>query len=123
LPLSGHDPDATIQAIASECVAELGGVDAFWEVTDVLLSVPYTTDDALADMVTDYGVDKAAFSACLSSGKYDAKVAKDKANADDIGIRGTPGIVLLNNETDEALMVEGAQPLELFTRLIDEMLN
>jgi hypothetical protein len=40
-----------------------------------------------------------------------------------IGISGTPGNVLLHNETGDALMRSGAQPLGNLTEAVEQLLN
>lgn len=127
-PLDFHDPMATKEAEASECVAELAGNDAFWMFADLVYDNTQSGGNGLTmDQVTDFavrsGANKAQFTACLESGKYLAKVKADIQNGNDSGISGTPGNILINNATGEIVTVDGAQPLSTFKKAIDPMLK
>ena len=58
----------------------------------------------------------AAFDACLSSGQFKAAVQKDLEQGQQLGITGTPAFFI------NGRMIVGAQPLESFTKIIDEEL-
>jgi protein-disulfide isomerase len=122
-PLGFHDPVATQQAVASECVAEVGGNDKFWEYAELLFDVSDGSSVVLAELASQIGVDKKKVTDCISSGRYEAIVKADVANAEDMGIRGTPATVVLNNETGDAMMVEGALPFDRFKNVIDDILS
>jgi len=127
-PLDFHDPMATKEAEASECVAELAGNDAFWIFADLEYDNTKSGGNGLTlDQVTNFavqaGADKAKFTACLDSGKYLAKVKADIANGNDSGISGTPGNIIINNETGEVVSIDGAQALGTFQKAIDPMLK
>jgi len=115
-PLGFHNPGAQKQAEASECVAELGGNDAFWAFTDAIYERTSSGGDGfpldqLAPLAAEIGVDKAKFQECYESGKYAEHVKQDMAEGVQAGVSGTPGNILLNNKTGEALLRAGAQPL------------
>jgi protein-disulfide isomerase len=57
------------------------------------------------------------FKAALDSGKYEAAIAADVAEAARVGANGTPTF-LINGRS-----LVGAQPLEAFKRVIDEELK
>lgn len=121
-PLSSHDPVATRQAIGSECVAELAGNDAFWELGDIYFSAGPTDNESIIAAAVELGADEAAMRECLENERYADEVARDMAEATASGVTGTPGNILINNETGEAVLVEGAQPFPVFQQIIDEML-
>lgn len=120
-PLSFHDPAATRQALASECVAELAGNDAFWEFGDVLFTQGPSDDAGLTAAAVKLGADETAFTECLESERYLSKIQQQTADGNASGVTGTPGNIVLNNETGEAILVEGAQPLSVFKGVIDQM--
>ncbi len=127
-PLDFHDPLATHEAVASECVAELGGNDAFWQFADGLYATTTSNGDGINDeqmlaLATAVGVDKTAFSTCLKSGKYDQKIQQDIAEGAKAGVTGTPGNFVMNNKTGEVVFVKGAQDLRYFQTVIDPMLK
>lgn len=121
-PLSFHDPMATRKAVGSECAAELGGVDAFWGYADRVMEDSIDTDEEIVDLAVDLGLVGGKFEECLDSGKYESRVAQDLAEGTEVGITGTPGHIILNNKTGAVQSVPGAQPIEAFKYVIDEML-
>jgi protein-disulfide isomerase len=118
-PLSFH-PQAEPSAIASECVAEVGGNDAFWKFTDAIMLDQNTNVDAA---ITASGVDAAKVKDCITKGTYKQKVADQMAGGSAGGIDGTPGNVIVNNETGDMQLMSGAMPLASFTAAIDPMLQ
>lgn len=90
-PLAFH---ATAQraAEASECVAELGGNDAFWKFADAAFAATGAhSDSALAGYAKAAGVNAGKFNTCLQSGKYADKVNQDLIEGQSAGVQGTPG--------------------------------
>ncbi len=118
-PLPSHDPMATQQALASECVAELAGNDGFWSFHDALFEQGVSDLDGMAKIAGQLGADEAEFKDCVESEKYIGKIQQHLADGANSGVTGTPGNVLLNNETGEAVLVEGAQPLSVFQQILD----
>ncbi len=120
-PLDQLHPKARPAAVASECVAELGGSDAFWKFTDEIY-----TDQAgkLADIesvAVNSGVNLSAFQSCVESGKYDDRVSNDISEGGSAGVRGTPGNFIVNDKGD-AWFIPGAYPFESLKVTIDEAL-
>jgi len=118
-PLSFH-PNAMPAAVASECAAELGGQDAFWKFHDAIFEGTSFDFTAIAKSI---GLDEAKFTACTSSGKYDTKISDQQAGGDAGGVSGTPGNILVNNDTGDTQLISGAVPFESFKSAIDAMLN
>lgn len=119
-PLSFHQ-NAMPTAIASECVAELGGNDAFWTFADAIFGSQGDWD--YDKHVKNAGVDVAAFRICFDAKKYQADVQAEMDAGSAAGVSGTPGNFVLNNKTGKAVSVSGAQPLENFKKAIDQMLE
>lgn len=127
-PLGFHNPGAQKQAEASECVAELGGNDAFWAFTDTIYERTNSGGDGfpldqLAPLAAEVGVDKGEFEECYESGKYAERVQDDMAEGVQAGVSGTPGNILLNNKSGEALLRAGAQPLAALQEAVRTLLN
>ncbi|MFH1670728.1 MAG: thioredoxin domain-containing protein [Patescibacteria group bacterium] len=119
-PLSFH-ANAQKSAEASECANELGGNDAFWEYHDILFEKG--ADIAkLSDYAQEVGLNKTAFETCLDSDKYADHVNDDMNGGSKAGVSGTPGNIVINNDTGETRLVSGAQPIGNFKAVIDEML-
>jgi protein-disulfide isomerase len=126
-PLSFHNPGAQKQAEAAECAAELGGNDGFWAYTDALYERTKSGGrgfplSALVPLAEELGMDGAEFRACLDSGRHTARVQEDLQEGSRIGVTGTPGNVLLNNETGEVHMMPGALPYERLSAQLEKLL-
>jgi len=127
-PLPFHNPIAQKTAEASECVTELGGNEAFWLFTDALYRRGPVGDEskALADklmLVDKLELDRAEFAECLNSDRYSARVQEDLQEGSSIGITGTPGTVVLNNENGAVRLVSGAVPVERLVESVEQVLN
>lgn len=124
-PLEQLHPNAPAIAAASECVAELGGNDAFWEFSDLIFSERTTnaqTDPArLPEFAEKAGVDKGKFELCANSGKYNEKVAKSIEEAIAAGARGTPySIVMVGGKQG---IINGAQPYTNVKQILDNLIS
>jgi|GEM_PF-256038 len=127
-PLSFHDPLATKEAEASECVAELGGNDKFWEFTNAVYEKTQSggnglSEDDIYTIAGDIGVNVNGMKSCLSSGKYTEKVKTDIAEGENAGVTGTPGNIFINNQTGAIKALHGARSITAFKTAIDEMLK
>ncbi|PIT92884.1 MAG: disulfide bond formation protein DsbA [Candidatus Harrisonbacteria bacterium CG10_big_fil_rev_8_21_14_0_10_42_17] len=119
-PLSIH-PGAQPKAEASECVAELGGNQAFWDFISELF-VNQRTNESLDVIATRVGVDKKAFNECVTSGRHANLVQEDYDNAVATGGRGTPHSIIVDAKGNQR-PVSGALPFDHFKTLIDQLLD
>ena len=127
-PLQFHNPGAQKQAEASECAAELGGSKAFWKYADLIYERTTSNGkgfplDKLVPLAEEIGLDKAAFQECFESEKYAALVQQDLKDGQASGITGTPGTIILNNDSDAVKLVSGAQPVEALKKAVEELLK
>jgi protein-disulfide isomerase len=112
-PLPNH-PNARPAAEASSCAADQG---KFWEFHDRLFSGPGRLSAAdLRRHAAELGLDTAAFTSCIASGKHRATVEADLEAGETAGVSGTPAFFINGRP------VSGAQPFEVFKRIIDEEL-
>jgi len=91
-PLEQLHPNAPAVAVASECVAELGGNDAFWSFTDEYFAARGTGDNSahgelIPELVVAAGVEQAAFTECFESGELNGLVQADVDDAVETGGR------------------------------------
>jgi len=126
-PLRFHNPGAQKQAEASECAHEQGGTEAFWKYTDTIYARTKSGGkgfplDKLTPLAEEIGLDGVAFKGCLDSGRYAARVKEDLDEGAQAGITGTPGNILLHNETGEVNLLSGAKPLQVFKQEVDKLL-
>ncbi len=115
-PLSFH-PNAQKAAEASECAAEQG---KFWEYADILFEKG-SDNTQLVTYAEELDLDKDEFETCLSSGKFNEKIADQMSKGSAAGVSGTPGNIVINNETGEARLISGAQGLEAFKATIEDL--
>lgn len=118
-----HPVKAMAEAVASECAAELGGNDAFWQFADRFMELTPSNNQTdietvIPQIVQEIGLDQTAFQTCFESGKYDDHIQADIANAIETGGRGTPWSVLIapNGKT---FPINGAQPTASVQQLIE----
>ena len=118
LPLSFH-PFAQKAAEAAECANRQG---KFFEYHDALFETQ-TQDGSnlsvanLKKYAGDLGLNTATFNACLDNGEATAIVNADAAEAQKLGITGTPSFVI------DGQKIVGAQPLSTFEQVIDAALK
>jgi len=121
-PLEMH-PQARKAAEAAHCAGEQG---KYWEMHDVLFQNQRAlTPPQLAEHARLVGLDGATFDACLSSGRHAARVDRGLADGAAAGVQGTPGFVIgktTSGDIVEGTPIRGAQPVDTFRRIIDQML-
>lgn len=111
-PLPFH-PNAQKAAEASECVAKLGGDDAFWTYADAIIEVTALnsslTPAAITTAAETTGVSMAEFQTCLDSGEMAQLVADQMAAGSASGVSGTPGTFIVTEDGAQTL-IPGAYP-------------
>lgn len=122
-PLDQLHPQARKAAEAAHCAGEQG---RFWEMHDMLFQNPKALAlPQLAEHARSIGIDGAKFDECLASGRHAARVERGVTDGAAAGVRGTPGFVIgrtTAGDIVEGTPIRGAQPLETFRRIIDQML-
>lgn len=121
-PLGFHDPLATQEAYAANCAREQGDDETYFAYHDLIFNTTSGNGrglqtEQLYDMASQLNLDEAKFKECVESEKYKEEVAKDIADGQKAGIRGTPGF-LVNGQ-----LVSGAQPFSAFEQIIEAALN
>jgi protein-disulfide isomerase len=123
LPLDFHK-HAFEAARAARCAGEQ---DRYWQVRDWLSSHPTSlTKEAIVSAATEAGVEGVSFQACLDSERYHEDIRKDMADANAIGITGTPAFVIgrtSSNGVLEGIKIVGAQPYDAFESKIKQQLS
>lgn len=114
LPLDIHK-NAIAAAEAGACANEQ---NKFWEVHDAFFTNQDSlTKDFFNQKAISLGMDVSKFNACLQSKSYQTKIEKDIAEANNVGITGTPAIIINGNVT------LGSRPYPYFKEIIDNELN
>lgn len=126
LPLTniekGFHVNAKRAAYASECVAELGGEDAFWSFIDGIFENKIVPTDAnITTLASALGINGAKLFSCIDSGEYEDDIEEDIANSHATGGYGTPWFIIMGPDGIN-FPVEGAQSTAVFKQVIDQML-
>jgi len=124
-PLSFH-ANAQKEAEASECIAELGGNDAFWKYVDAIFERTTANGtgfalEKLGPLAAELGINQAEFQTCLDSSKYEQLVKDQIADGTKGGVSGTPSTFIIDPKGETQILV-GAQPIEAFRTEIDKAL-
>lgn len=125
-PLDAIHPLARPAAVASECVANLAGNDAFWSYTDQVFES--TDSDILSassikSIATSLGVSASEYDNCIASSAAKDAVESDYQSGIEAGVTGTPGNILYDTETGKAQLIPGALPFAQMKSAIDSMLQ
>lgn len=122
LPLHKNAPR---EALASECAADLGGNEKFWQYLDKIYEIT-PGNDGLADselpnIAETVGLNRTKFLECLNSARFDAKISAQAADARAAGAQGTPfNFIIVNGDN---LELRGALPYENLKAIIDQSLK
>jgi protein-disulfide isomerase len=122
-----HPKNASKVAEASECVASLGGNEAFWKFTDKFFDLTPSNDrtdlnTVLPAAAKTAGIDYNKLKSCIDSGKFKTAVEADFKNATETGGRGTPWSILITKDGTK-IPINGALPYEAVKQLIDAALQ
>lgn len=113
LPFHNHAEKA---AVAGLCANEQG-TDYFWKMHDAMFASQDSLDpEGLKNTAKKLGLKLDAFEKCLSENKYLAQVKADMEEGKKIKVKSTPTF-FINGQ-----LINGAQPIEVFSEIIDEEL-
>lgn len=120
-PLPFHNPLATQQAIAAECVKDQAGDAKYYEYHDLIFETTRSNNgmekSQLYDLAEKVGVNGDEFKTCLDTEKFKDEVAKDMKDGQAAGVTGTPAFII------NGKLISGAQPFSTFEKIIEEELN
>lgn len=98
-PLDSIHPKARKEAEAVECANELAGSEGFWNFTDKIFAITPSNDGLdlaqLPVIAGQIGLDVTKFNECLESGKMAEKIEADYQNGLEIGVDGTPTVIVV----------------------------
>lgn len=127
-PIDQIHKDARPASEASECVAELGGQEAFWSYAKLLFAnAPSSlSEDNLKSNAVSLGIDESAFNSCVAEGKYKDKVEANYQSGLELAKNdrnfGTPYSVVITKKDGTQVTIPGAQSYEVVKRLIEAIL-
>lgn len=122
-PLSFH-ANAQIWAEIIECVWEQKGSEAFYSIIDTAFTEKNSSKEFLLKEAQTLWTNVNELNKCIENQTYTQKVQDQMATWTEIfQITGTPGNVLINNETGEYRILYWAYPAESFIEIINSLLQ
>jgi protein-disulfide isomerase len=124
-PIAQLHPDAFRSHEAAACAADQG---KFWEMhMSLWAGTPVRDVESLTAKAASVGVDAAAFTACMTSGKHSAAVKDSVSRMERLGIGGTPmtlvGLAPAPGQPMKIVQyIYGAKPYDEFKSIIDGVL-
>jgi protein-disulfide isomerase len=122
-PLAQIHPLATEAAEAARCAGEQG---KYWEMHDHLFKNQNELQpENLPKHAKAIALDENKFAECLKQDRYASAVQKDYEAGTELGIRGTPAIVIGKSDGDQvkdAVIIRGAHPIATFKTEIDKLM-
>lgn len=126
-PLASLHPNATTEAVALECAADLGGSEVFNKYLDLLIATTLEptpeSNKALTTLAVQQGIDASLFESCIKDPAASARVAASVAEAQSIGARGTPFSIAVNIKSGKYEVIQGAYPIEQVKEIVDRLLK
>ena len=113
-------PESQASAEAAYCAGNQG---RFWDYHDLLFENQAGENQGafsrknLLKFAETIQLDLNQFSDCLNNGKYTEQVNQDQMDAQSSGIQGTPSFLI------NGTLVEGAQPYQIISSVIDAELE
>ena len=121
-PLDSLHPEARGKAEAAECVADLGGNDAFWKFIDADFGTPGFALANVTDAAAAAGVDAKKFADCYNAKKFATAVQDDATDAASAGANGTPYSVIIGADGSKT-PINGAIPFERVKVMLDAIVK
>ncbi len=126
-PLDFHK-NAAKESEAALCVGSIAGADKYVAFHHGIFEKTTGNGegfslDNLAPLATSIGVDWAKFKECFDGWKGAAALKTDQDLGKKYGVTGTPGSVIVNNETGKYVLIAWAYPFEEFETKINELLK
>jgi protein-disulfide isomerase len=130
-PLSFHDPLATTEALAAECVQDIAGDSKYFEYSKLIFENTSSNGNGLKvdDLYTiadQISVDSDELKKCVDEERFLEEIQNDIKDGTLAGITGTPGFVIGVLDEDgnvDGVNVSGAQPYTVFKQAIEQQLD
>jgi protein-disulfide isomerase len=123
MPLEFH-PNAEPAAEAAHCA---GRQKKFWEMHDALVQDPSAdlSQQAILNDAQKIGLDSASFKACIEARPFADSIRKDAADANTLGVSGTPSFIIGKTGSDkiDGVRIVGVVPYAVFDRTITQYLG
>ena len=119
-------PDSFNAAHAAHCANE---DQKYWEYHHILYSNwtgennGWASKQNLEKYADAIKIDIQKFSECMNSNRYSDIINQSNNDANILGITGTPAFFIVDNTNDRVDALQGAQPYEIFEKVIDSILE
>ena len=120
--------NAEIEASASLCAGDIGGTEKYAAYYGAIMARSKGgngtgfSKDALLPLAKELKLDTKKFQSCLDSKVNVARFDSETAEGVKLGVQGTPGTVIINNETGAYELIAWAYPVAEFERVINKLL-
>ncbi len=125
-PLDSLHKKSRKEAEATECAADLGGNEKFWQYVNKIFEITPSNDGLdsaeLPKIASEIGLDQNKFNDCLNSGKFSQKVQADYNDAIASGANGTPFSIAIDSK-GEKFPLNGYLSYEQLKVFLDQILN
>ena len=118
--------DSVGAAHAAHCASEQG---KFWEYHDILFrnwngeNNGWASSENILRFAEAIELDMDAFVECNMDERYAQKISASNADAQKLGITGTPAFYVISSNSQQVQTLSGAQPYEVFERVFNSMLE
>lgn len=111
-------------AALTECVNKTAGEETFYKTITDLYQIKDSSYNVVLDIAESHGADREKVQECYTNlESVSSIVHTNQVAAEGFGIGGTPGNIILNNETGEYVFLSGAQPASVFKDEINKLLK
>ncbi|MFM2383541.1 MAG: hypothetical protein RIQ72_113 [Candidatus Parcubacteria bacterium] len=125
-PLDNLHKKARTEAMATECVAKLGGDEAFWKMTDSIFEITTANDgldlSILPTLAEKAGVNRNQFLKCFNAKETAGEVQADAESGAAAGASGTPYTLVISPKGN-VFPIGGAFPYAQAKQIIEKALN
>jgi protein-disulfide isomerase len=119
-PLDSIHPKTRMEARATECVASIGGNDAFWKYIDIIFDKTPANNGLDAKQLPLFaealGIDKVKFADCFAKTDMDAVVDAQYQDGLNVGVTGTPYTIIITKDGTK-IPIRGADEQSLSSTL------
>lgn len=123
-PLTSIHPYAEMAAEATECAVSLKNESVFYPMIKAIFELPTLSKEAVIAAAKNMGINEASMTTCIDNKTFSTKI-NDQTNEglSLFGIRGTPGNVIVDNETGRYVVIAGAFPIEKFVQELENLIT
>jgi len=122
-PLNFH-PNAEPAAMVLECLAAEKWASDFYSLIKIAFTSEKSDKDYLIEEAVKLWANKWELESCVEEERFKQKINNQLVTGQTMfGITGTPGNVLINNETGEYDIIPGAYGVDRFSDTIDRLLK